>query len=225
VSQTVLIILSTAGTDVGPFDLYSDVDGYTSSFATGISKTVLLSGYSCTTVPDGTTIIKVQSYGTCTNYILLTISGTTTTTTSTSSTTSTTTTTTTTTTATPTTTSTTTVVNYTVDVYAKSSDVDAAWFYQIQYSLDGGGTWTNIGNTFRTVLCTNLSSTVTVPSGSNITFQVVDDQFPSPGYLYQFGMTTNSTCPSSGGLCSSVGYTVTGNIDRAFWVNTDFTLC
>ena len=213
-AQTVLITLTLAGTDVGPFDLYSDADGYTSAFEIGVSRAALVAGYTSNLVPDLATTIKAQSYGTCDNSLILVIENGTTTTTSTSTSTS-----------TSTTTSTTTAVNYTVDVYAKSSDVDAAWFYQIQYSLDGGGTWTNIGNTFRTVLCTNLSSTVTVPSGSNITFQVVDDQFPSPGYLYQFGMTTNSTCPSSGGLCSSVGYTVTGNIDRAFWVNTDFTLC
>lgn len=213
-AQTVLITLTLAGTDVGPFDLYSDADTFASAFETGVSRAALLAGYVSNLVPDLATTIKAQSYGTCTNYLFLPIDETTTTTTSSS-------------TSTSTSTSTTTepVVNYTVDVYAKSSDVDAPWFYQIQYSLDGGGTWTNIGNTFRTVLCTNLSSTVTVPSGSNITFQVVDDQFPSVGYLYQFGMTTNSTCPSSGGLCSSVGYTVTGNIDRAFWVNTDFTLC
>lgn len=103
---TVFISLTTAGTDVGPFDLYSDVDGYASSFETGISKAALVSGYLSTSVPYGTSIIKVQSYGKCTNDILLTISGTTTTTTSTSSTTSTTSTSTSTTTTTSTTTAT-----------------------------------------------------------------------------------------------------------------------
>jgi hypothetical protein len=96
--MTVLITLTTAGTDVGPFDLYSDVDGYTSSFQTGVSKAILVAGYICTIVPYGTTIIKVQSYGICTNDIYLNVTDdvtTTTTSSSTSSSTSTTTTTTT----------------------------------------------------------------------------------------------------------------------------------
>jgi hypothetical protein len=98
--MTVLITLTTAGTDTGPFNLYSNVDGFITPFATGVSRSALLAGYSATTVPNGTTTIRVMSTGTCTNYI--DISVTTTTTTSTSSTTSTTTT------GVPTTTSTTT---------------------------------------------------------------------------------------------------------------------
>ena len=74
-AQTVLITLTTAGTDVGPFDLYSDADGYASSFQTGVSKPILVAGYICTIVPDGATIIKVQSYGTCTNNIYINIEG------------------------------------------------------------------------------------------------------------------------------------------------------
>lgn len=98
--MTVLITLTTAGTDTGPFNLYSNVDGFVTPFATGVSRSALLAGYSATTVPNGTTTIRVMSTGTCTNYIDIPV--TTTTTTSTSSTTSTTTT------GVPTTTSTTT---------------------------------------------------------------------------------------------------------------------
>lgn len=105
--MTVEIILTTAGSDLGPFDLYSDVDGYTTAFESGISKTTLEAGYTSNLVPTGTTIIRVMSVGEfCDNYIDLAV--TTTTTTSTSTSTSTTTSTTSTTTSTSSTTTTTT---------------------------------------------------------------------------------------------------------------------
>lgn len=91
--MTVLITLTTAGADAGPFNLYSNTDGYVTAFATGISKATLLGGYLSSAVPNGTTSIRVVSTGTCTNYIYISVEGTTTTTTSTSSTTTTTTTT------------------------------------------------------------------------------------------------------------------------------------
>jgi len=90
--MTVLITLTIAGTDTGPFDLYSDVDGFVSAFETGVSKAALQAGYSSSLVPNGTTVIRVKSNGLCTNYIDITITTTTTTTSSTSSTTTTTTT-------------------------------------------------------------------------------------------------------------------------------------
>jgi hypothetical protein len=91
-AQTVLITLTTAGTDTGPFDLYSDADGYVTPFETGVSKVALTGGYTSTLVPDAATIIRVQSDSdSCTNYVDLTIVTTTTTTTSTSTTTTTTT--------------------------------------------------------------------------------------------------------------------------------------
>jgi len=67
----VVITLTTAGSDTGPFNLYSDVDGYTSAFETGVSKAALLAGYTSTLVPNGTTIIRVMSNNPplCTNYI------------------------------------------------------------------------------------------------------------------------------------------------------------
>ena len=91
--MTVLITLNIpVGGDAGPFNLYSDTDGYTLPFATGISAAALQAGYLATNVPPGTTIIRVLSTGVCTNYIDITINlVTTTTTTSTSSTTTTTT--------------------------------------------------------------------------------------------------------------------------------------
>lgn len=79
--MTVLITLTVAGTDSGPFNLYSNLDGYTSAFATGISKAALLAGYSSSVVPDGTTTVRVVSIGDCTNYIDIVLSNLTTTTT------------------------------------------------------------------------------------------------------------------------------------------------
>lgn len=68
--MTVLITLTTAGFDSGPFDLYSDIDGFVSAFETGVAKASLLTGYPSALVPDGTKIIRVKSTSTnCSNYI------------------------------------------------------------------------------------------------------------------------------------------------------------
>jgi hypothetical protein len=67
--MTVLITLTIAGSDSGPFDLYSNLDGYISAFESGVSKSSLLSGYSSSLVPDYTSTIRVKSNGVCTNYI------------------------------------------------------------------------------------------------------------------------------------------------------------
>ena len=82
--MTVLITLTTAGSDSGPFDLYSDLDGYTSAFESGVPKASLLAGYASALVPDYTNIIRVKSNGDCVNYIDIPLPGYTTTTTTTS---------------------------------------------------------------------------------------------------------------------------------------------
>jgi hypothetical protein len=89
--MTVLITLTVAGADSGPFNLYSNIDGYTSAFEVGVSKAALLAGYSSALVPNFTTVIRVLSTGDCTNYIDITLDAPSTTTTSSSSTTTTTT--------------------------------------------------------------------------------------------------------------------------------------
>lgn len=94
--QNVLITLISAGSDTGPFDLYSNANSYTVPFEIGVSKAALLAGYTSSLVPDAATIIRVKSTGTCTNNVDLSIVTTTTTTSTTTTTTSTTTTTTTT---------------------------------------------------------------------------------------------------------------------------------
>jgi hypothetical protein len=80
---SVTITLTTAGADTGPFDLYSDVDGYTAAFETGVLKVDLVAGYTSPLVPNGTSIIRVKSTAVCTNYVDLPIAGVTTTTTTT----------------------------------------------------------------------------------------------------------------------------------------------
>lgn len=113
-AQTVLITLTAAGSDTGPFDLYSDADGYVTPFENNIAKATLEAGYTSVVVPDGATIIRVQSDNSiCENFTDLNIITTTTTTSSTSTTSTTTSTSSTTTTSTSTssTTTTTTTLN------------------------------------------------------------------------------------------------------------------
>jgi hypothetical protein len=81
--MTVLITLTVAGADSGPFNLYSNLDGFTAAFESGVSKASLLAGYPSALVPDYTTTVRVMSAGDCTNYIDI-ILGATTTSTSTS---------------------------------------------------------------------------------------------------------------------------------------------
>ena len=71
--MTALITLTTAGADSGPFNLYSDLDGYVTAFESGVLKVDLLAGYSSSVVPDYTIIVRVLSTGTCTNYIDITL--------------------------------------------------------------------------------------------------------------------------------------------------------
>jgi len=73
---TVTITLTTAGTDISSaLDLRSNVNSYATTFETGVSKSSLLSGYQSTLVPDGTTVIRVSSVGTCSNYVDISVSG------------------------------------------------------------------------------------------------------------------------------------------------------
>lgn len=67
--MTVYIQLTIAGNDSGPFNLFSDVTGYSSAFEINVSKNDLLAGYASSLVPDGTQSIRIASLGTCTNYI------------------------------------------------------------------------------------------------------------------------------------------------------------
>jgi hypothetical protein len=68
----VLLTLTTAGSDTGPFDLYSDLDGFSTPFETGVDKATLEAGYS-TTVPDGASIVRITSTGDCVNSVDITL--------------------------------------------------------------------------------------------------------------------------------------------------------
>lgn len=90
--MTVLITLTTAGSDTGPFNIYSNADGFSTIIISGVSRASLVAGYNAT-VPDGTTEVLVRSTGACQRDLYLDVSGAPATTTTTSSTTSSTTTT------------------------------------------------------------------------------------------------------------------------------------
>ena len=92
--MTVLITLTTIGTDCSLFDIYSNIDGFISAFETDVPKASLSAGFSSANTPDGTTVIRVKAKGVCTNYKDITLSTITTTTTTSSTSTTTTTTTT-----------------------------------------------------------------------------------------------------------------------------------
>jgi hypothetical protein len=82
--MVVTITISLAGAGTGPFDLYSNSDGFSVPFAIGVSKATLEAGYTTNLVPNDATLIKVMSTGTCTDYVTVSIAmanGTTTTTT------------------------------------------------------------------------------------------------------------------------------------------------
>ena len=85
------------GSQVGPFDLYSNVDGYVTPFETGINASEFVYPGYITTPPDGTDYVRVQSGNLCETFVTIenlcqpittttTSSSTSTTTTSTSST-------------------------------------------------------------------------------------------------------------------------------------------
>ena len=83
--MTVILTLTVAGSDSGPFDLYSNTNGYATAFEIGVTKSALEGGYTTSLVPDGTTIVKVQSTGNCKTSVNIILTGGTTTSTTTAS--------------------------------------------------------------------------------------------------------------------------------------------
>jgi len=82
--MTVFITLTTAGADSGPFNLYSDLDGFVTPFEVGVSKMDLEAGYSTALVPDFTSVVRVLSTSQyCINYVDIILTEPTTTTTTT----------------------------------------------------------------------------------------------------------------------------------------------
>ncbi len=89
--MTILITLTTAGANVGPFMIYTNVDGFTVPvFGVPVSLQDLLDGFTSSAFPEGTTTVRLVSVGACENFIDLEVESIITTTTTSSSTTSTT---------------------------------------------------------------------------------------------------------------------------------------
>lgn len=75
-SFSVSISLTGLGSNTGPFNLLSNASGSFVVFMTGISKSLIASPAILTVlVPNNTTVIRVQSTGTCTTYIDLFVIG------------------------------------------------------------------------------------------------------------------------------------------------------
>ena len=186
------------GSQVGPFDLYSDVDGYTTPFETDIDASEFVAPGYITTPPDGTDYVKVQSNGvTCKTFIVIKNicqpTTTTTTSSSTSTTTSTTTippTTTTTTTIPPTTTTTTTVpptTTTTTTIPPTTTTTTTNPLATLNWSLQTN-TPTEIGTL-------NLSMTVNgVPTVDSTISQF--DLFNSGSIIVSVGSIVNATLTS-----------------------------
>jgi hypothetical protein len=134
-SQTVLITLTTAGPNTGPFDVYAeDSIGNTTLIANNVPKASLLSGYTAV-VPDNTfSVIVTSDNQFCTNSVELILPLTTTTTTTLPPTTTTTTTSTTSTTTSTSTTTTTTIAPE--EFIIKATDIETFSFSYFETSVD-----------------------------------------------------------------------------------------
>lgn len=68
--QIVKITLTKAEDGIGPFNLFSDVDGFVNPFEGNLSLEVLRNGYISYLVPDEATTIQVKSYNSiCQTYV------------------------------------------------------------------------------------------------------------------------------------------------------------
>lgn len=159
---SVLITLTTAGAGTGPFDLYSDVDGYTTPFETNVSKAALEAGYYSGVVPDAATIIRVTSLSVdCPNYVDLVVPPLTTTTTST---------TTSTTTAGPTTTSTTSTTTTTLEP-TTTSTTSTTTTVEPTTTTSTTSTTTTLEPTTTT---STTTSTTTIVTGCSSSFTMIN---------------------------------------------------
>lgn len=220
-SKSVIITLTTAGADTGPFDIYGNHDNYSVAIVTSIAKSTLLSGYTCNIVPDDATILRIKSNNnSCSNYINLNIPAPPTTTTTTTS--APVTTTTTTTPAPPTTTTTTTTAS-TPEVYFTGDTLSinniggktysVTFSYEINASCDNVGTngqdpnnaittfdiSTNGGGSFTTI--DSVSASV---SGGNYPIEQSDSQTKTGTYTVN-GITNPSNIVVNGSIQCNYG--------------------
>ena len=173
--MTVLITLTTAGADTGNFSLYSNLDGYTSAFATGVSKAALEAGYTSYVVPNGTITIRVKSNSACANYIDISLVEPTTTTTTTV----TPTTTTTTTIVSPTTTTTTTIPFTAEITFTTQSGPD----YETYMTVTSGTLLDSLGASGTVEGYSDLACSVPAASGDG-TFSALTVNPGLPGYAF-----------------------------------------
>jgi len=198
-AQTVIVTLTSAGSDSGPFNLYSNVDGYTTAFAFSVSKSALLAGYTSVVVPDLTTSIRIMSVGICTNYIDVNVSGITTTTTTSTTSTSTTST-------TSTTTSTTTIPP--IPITTTTTTTTAAPVFRISITNaetacsgvpDWTGTATFVGGL--NTLCNSTSITITSNTGT------FDSAVGNNGFFYMSDLSNSRYFQRNGTLFTALPQT------------------
>ena len=226
--MNVLITLTSAGTDTGPFTVYSNADNYVATVASGISRQMAIDGFLCTNVPSTATILRVQSLGTCSNYVDLTISFPTTTTTST---TVAPTTTTTTTSIAPATTTTTTTAGGggTTTTTTTSSPATTT-----TTTTSGGGTTTTTttsgGGT--TTTTTSIPATTTTTTTALPTYEIYNLYYPcgtttpATQTVPNIGTyTTGNIIQASNGLCYTVASSQTSITPATQTVVQEFSSC
>lgn len=59
--MTGAVQVNTIGTALQTFYLYSDVNGFTAPFESGVTRDSLLKGYATDKIPNTTTVIRVMS--------------------------------------------------------------------------------------------------------------------------------------------------------------------
>jgi hypothetical protein len=199
-SQTVFVTLTIAGTNTGPFDLFTDADGYAFPVINNVPKASLQAGY-LAVVPNGATIIRVKSDNpTCGNYIDLPITGTLPTTSTTSSTTST----------------STTIEFVEMFFYGRHRPFSfAPPEMTFIYSLDGGVNW-QLAGSFSDTDCLYRGG-ASVPKNSSMIVRVVEDaNDPNSGWRSTRNMELSpiGTCPAfnpGDGVCE---WPITTNSDK-----------
>lgn len=150
-AQSYIITLTAAGLGTGPFDLYSNADGFFAPFETGVERYSLLAGYLSVVVPNGATVIRVASSNfTCGNYRDITLPPPPTPVPTTS-----------------TTTTTTTVPLRTITIYGSLQAVSArSLSATVYYSINSGVTYIPVGLISNTGC--NLITTLSLPVGANL---------------------------------------------------------
>jgi hypothetical protein len=178
--MTVFITLTTAGPDSGPFNLYSDIDGFVTPFEVGVPKVNLEAGYSSGLVPDFTSVVRVLSTAQyCVNYVDITLGFPPTTTTSTSSTT--------TTSSSTTTTTTTTAITIPIGNSIGFPGPDTCTSLTITSGFtDGGGTLTQRGICYNTTGNPTIADSIFIgPTVTGISNVNVTGLTPSTTYYFR----------------------------------------